>query len=144
MTTLHAVDPSSPSSVINARSALGITYSTSFYYSTEGVIRWIRDNTPPGARILTDRDELVLLRDREIVGPRQVAAVPPKFGVELPAMTQMVFRTMEAMQSHDTPSVQRLAESYGADFFVVAWPVETALYRDNYFSVVRVRKDPGD
>jgi hypothetical protein len=144
MTALHVVDPSSPSSVINARSALGITYSTPFYYSTEGVIRWIRDNTPPGTRILTDRDELILLRDREIVGPRQVAAVPPKFGVELPAMTQMVFGTMEAMRSRDTPSVERLAESYGADFFVVAWPVENALYRDNYFSVVRVRKHPDD
>jgi len=144
MTTLHVVDPSSASSVINARSALGITYSTPFYYSTEGVIRWIRDNTAPGIRILTDRDELILLRDREIVGPRQVAAVPRKFGVELPAMTQMVFRTMETMRSRDTQRVERLAESYGADFFVVAWQVENALYRDNYFSVVRVRKHPDD
>jgi hypothetical protein len=144
MTTLHVVDPSSASSVINARSALGITYSTPFYYSTEGVIRWIRDNTAPGTRILTDRDELILLRDREIVGPRQVAAVPRKFGVELPAMTQMVFRTMETMRSRDTQRVERLAESYGADFFVVAWQVENALYRDNYFSVVRVRKHPDD
>jgi hypothetical protein len=135
------VDPSNPSSVINARSALGVTHSTPFYYSTEGVIRWIRENTPPDARILTDRDELILLRGREIVGPRQVAAVPQREGIELPAMTQMVYQTMEAIQSRHTASVERLARSYGADYFVVPWQVETALYRDHFFSVVGVSKN---
>jgi hypothetical protein len=144
MTDLRLVDPSNPPSVINARSALGITHSTPFYYSTEGVIRWIRDNTPPDARILTDRDELILLRGREIVGPRQVAAVPERTGIELPEKTQMVFRTMEAMQSRDTANVERLARSYGADFFVVPWPVDHALYRDHHFSVVRVGRGRSD
>jgi hypothetical protein len=144
MTRLRVVDPADAPGVINARSALGIMHGTPFYYSTQGVMRWIRDNTARNTRILTDRDELILLRDHEIVGPRQVAAVPEREGVELPENMQILFRMSEAMQSRDTASVARLARSYGADFFVVPWQVPDALYCDSYFSVVAVRKGPGD
>ena len=144
MCSLRVVDAASPASVINARSALGIANTTPFYYSTEGVIRWIRDNTPSDAHILTDRDELYLLRGRTIVGPRQVAAVPPQYGVERPAVVEAFFQTTEALQSLDTARVERVAISYGADFFVVPWRDENALYRDEYFSVVATRKNPGE
>jgi hypothetical protein len=138
MTALHMVDSTDATSVANARSALGIAHSTPFYYSTQGVIQWSRENTPPNSRILTDRDELVLLRDREIVGPRQVAAVPPRAGVELPGMTQIFFETERAIQSHDLAEVQGLAMTFGADFVVVPWRVDGAPYHDDYFSVVPV------
>ena len=138
MTALHMVNSANSASVANARSALGIAYSTPFYYSTQGVIRWTRENTAPNSRILTDRDELVLLRDRQIVGPRQVAAVPPRDNVELPDSTQLFFQTKQAMQSRDLAQVQRLAMSFGADFVVVPWRVDGAPFHDDDFSVVSV------
>ena len=144
MASLRVVDTSNPASVVNARSALGIAHATPFYYSTMGAIRWIRDNTPSDARILTDRDEFILLRDREIVGPRQVAAVPPRMGVELPAMTEVLFQTTQALQSRNTARVELVASAYGADYFVVPWPVENALYRDEYFSVLAAGRRQGD
>ena len=144
MTSLDVVDAGNPASVVNARSALGIAHATPFYYSTLGAIRWIRDNTPSDARILTDRDEFISLRNREIVGPRQVAAVPPRMGVELPAMTEVFFHTTQALQSRDTAKVELVASAYGADYFVVPWPVENALYRDEYFSVLAAGRRQDD
>jgi hypothetical protein len=107
------------------------------------VIRWVRENAPKGSRILTDRDEFIVLYGHEIVGPRQVAAVPNRYGIELPAMTQVFFQTMEAVQSRDTARVADVARSYAADYFVVPWPVEGALYRDRFFSLVATRRNPG-
>jgi len=144
MTSLHVVDAGNPASVVNARSALGIAHATPLYYSTLGAIRWIRDNTSSDARILTDRDEFILMRDREIVGPRQVAAVPPRMGVELPAMMEVFFQTKQALQSRDTGRVRDVASAYGADYFVVPWPVENALYRDEYYSVLATVRRQGD
>jgi hypothetical protein len=144
MGVLGVVDSGNPASVLNARAVLGIAHSTPFYYSTEEVIRWIRGNTPRGTRILTSRDELLLLRDREVIGPRQVAQVPARAGVELPAMSQLFVRTEEAIRSRDTDRVERLAKAYGADFFVVPWRAEGAAYVDQYFSIIAVRKDLGD
>jgi hypothetical protein len=140
MSTLHMVDPASAASVANARSALGIAHSTPFYYSTQDVIRWIRGNTPLNSRILTERDELLLVRDREIVGPKQVAAVPPRAGVELPGLTRIYFQTMQAMQSRDLSQVQLLAMSFGADFVIVPWRVDGAPFQNDYFSVVPVQR----
>ena len=140
MTSLGVVNPSDPGSVMNARSALGISHTTPFYYSTERVISWLRQNTPPGTRILTDRDELILLREREIVGPRQISAVPPRAGVELPDLAQIYFWTQQALREHDFARLERIAEMCGADFIVVPWNAAGAVYSDNYFSVVPVGK----
>lgn len=140
MTALRVVDAENPASVANARSALGIAHSTPFYYSTQGVLRWIRENTPPSARILTDRDEFILLRDREIMGPRQVAVVPPRSGVEVPAFAQAFFEVRQVMQSHDLARAERLAVTFGADYVVVPWHVDSAPFHDDYFSVVPVRR----
>lgn len=140
MTSLGFVNPADPGSVMNARSALGISHTTPFYYSTERVISWLRQNTPPGARILTDRDELVLVREREIVGPRQVAAVPPRAGVELPDLAQIYFWTQQALRDHDFARLERIAEMCGADFIVIPWNTAGAIYSDSYFSVVPVGK----
>lgn len=138
MIAVGAVDEKQPSSLNNARAALGIAYSTPFYYSVIDSMEWLRRNTPPGSRILTDRDEFLLLAGWEIVGPRQVAAVPSRTATELPSLSVIFFETKEAIRSHDTARVARLAATYDADYFVVPWPVEGAAYRDRYFSVVPV------
>jgi len=136
MTTFRVVDADDPASLNNARSALGISHELPFYYSTEQTIEWFRTNTAPYTRILTDRDELVLLREWEIIGPRQVAAVPPRWGVELPEMGEVFFRTKEALRSGDTAKVRELALKYGADYAVVPWRVPGAIYIDDYYSVI--------
>jgi len=136
MTTFRVVDADDPASLNNARSALGISHELPFYYSTEQTIEWFRANTSPDTRILTDRDEFVLLRDWEIIGPRQVAAVPPRFGVEIPEMSEVFFRTKEAMRSGNTAKVRELALKYGADYAVVPWRVPRAIYTDDYYSVI--------
>jgi hypothetical protein len=136
MTTIRIVDAGDPASLNNARSALGISHELPFYYSTEQTIEWFRANTSPAARILTDRDEFVLLREWEIIGPRQVAAVPPRWGIELPEMGEVFFRTKEALRSGDPAKVRELALKYGADYAVVPWRVPGAIYIDDYYSVI--------
>jgi len=138
MGAVGVVKTSDPAAVANARAALGIAHTTPFYYSTVGILDWFRNNTPTHTRILTDRDEFVLLRDYEIVGARQVAAVPPRAGVELPDLSQLYFDTLNALRTHDLPRLQRLAANCGADYIVVPWRVPNSVYSDEYFSIVAV------
>jgi hypothetical protein len=138
MMAVGAVDAKQESSVNNARVALGILHTTPFYYSTLGSMEWLRRNARPGNRVLTDRDEFVLLRELEVVGPRQVAGVPDRAGVEMPAMAEVFFKTRDAIQSRDQSKVGDLAATYGADYYVVPWAADGASYRDEYFSVVPV------
>jgi hypothetical protein len=138
MTALHVVDSGNVSVVANARAALGISVGASpLYYSTQGVREWLVRNTPPGARILTDRDDMILLRDRVILGPRQVAANIYK---PAPEEAELFLRTSRAMEAKDTERVKDLAESYDADVVVVAWRVDGAAFADDAFSVIPVRK----
>jgi hypothetical protein len=138
LTALHVVDSASVSSVANARAALGISGAAlSLYYSTQGVREWLTRNTPPGSRVLTDRDDLILLRDRIILGPRQVAANIYKPTTE---EADLFLRTSRAMEAKDTAKVKELAEAYDADVVVIAWRVDGADYADDAFSVILMRK----
>jgi hypothetical protein len=138
MTALHVVDTGSVSGVANARAALGISAGASpLFYSTQGVREWLVRNTAPGARILTDRDDMILLRDRVILGPRQVAVNIYK---PTPEEADLFLRTSRAMEAKDTERVKALAESYDADVVVVAWRVDGAAFADDAFSVIPVRK----
>jgi hypothetical protein len=138
MMVLHVVDSGSVSNVTNARAALGISAGASpLYYSTQGVREWLARNSPPGARILTDRDDMILLRDRVILGPRQVAVNIYK---PTPEETEIFLGTSRAMAAKDTERVKALAQSYDADFVVVAWRVDGAAFMDDLFSVIPVRR----
>jgi hypothetical protein len=138
LVAVKAVDPS-PASVNNARAALGLLHSTPFYYSTAEMIRWLEANTAPGSRILSDRDELVMLSPRwDIVGPRQIVGVP-RTGFDSPEMTTAYFEVKDAIRAQDTRRMARLARKYGVDYFIVPWAVDGAVYGDRYFSVVKVR-----
>jgi hypothetical protein len=144
MAAVGVIDRTNPASVENARSALGITHATPFFYSTEGVLRWLRDNTLPGATILSDRDELILLRDRKLLGPRQVAAVPSVHKAELPDHTRIFLETGRVMRGHDTEAVRSLGRGWGVDYAVVPWRAKDAVYADEYFSVIRIAEDRAD
>ena len=137
MTSLHVVDPANESRVANARAALGISPGASaLYYSTEQVRQWLASNTPSQARILTDRDDLVLLLDKVILGPRQVAVHSYK-GTK--GQASLFLRTTQAMAARDVPHLREIAAEYGADFAVVAWRSNMAIYADDAFSVIPLR-----
>jgi hypothetical protein len=144
MAAVGVIDRTNPASVENARSALGITHATPFFYSMEGVLGWLRDNTPPGATILSDRDELVLLRDRQILGPRQVAAVPSVHKAELPDHARIFLETRKALRGRDEGAIRSLGRAWSVDYAVVPWRAKDAVYADEYFSVIRVTEDRAD
>jgi hypothetical protein len=136
MSAVGVVDIRSDASVANARAALGIAPgASSLYYSTQGVRAWLLENTAPGSRILTDRDDLVLLRDRVILGPRQVAVNVYK---GTPQDSALFLQTTEAMKARDLARLKALAAAQAADVVVVTWPVPGEVYTDGTFSVVPI------
>jgi hypothetical protein len=137
MTSLGVVDAGNSASLANARAALGISPgASSLYYSTQGVRRWLRENTPPGSRILTDRDDLVMLHDRVILGPRQVAVNVYKGTAQDSAL---FLKTTQAMANRDLATLKALGVASGADVVVVNWEVPGSAYADSAFSVVEIR-----
>ena len=134
------LDSLNSAQVQNARSALGISYDYPYYYSTLAVRRWLSEN--PGAyhKILSDRDELMLL-NRPIVGPRQAAAAPGKVisADESELLTKAFFDTKVALSSRDVNRVMQVGRHYGADIAIVPWKAANALYQDSYYSVVGIK-----
>jgi hypothetical protein len=135
MSALHVVDRERPSSVINARTALGLASTTPLYYASENVRRWLALNTPPGARILTTQDDLILVPDRVILGTRQSLAMA--FYVTQ-AQTQLFLDAAKAVADGDSRRLLELAIQNRADFVVVPWKAADAIYSDEHFSVLRV------
>jgi hypothetical protein len=139
---LKLLDSSDQAQVQNARGALGISYEYPFYYSTLGVRRWLSENPKSFDRLLSDRDELILL-NRPILGPRQVAAAP-SYNIsknETELLTNAFFETAAALKSQDLATVMEVGRRYGADTAVVPWKVHNAIYQDSYFSVVRITSE---
>jgi hypothetical protein len=134
MMTLHVVDPANEARVANARAALGLGAATApLYYSTVGVRQWLSANAGWGARILTDRDDLILLRDKTIIGTRQAGAMAYYVTGE---EADVFLQTSRAMARRDLPSLARIAQAHKVDFIVVPWKVAGAAYSDEDFSVV--------
>jgi hypothetical protein len=136
------LDSSNQAQVQNARSALGISYDYPYYYSTLAVQRWLSENQWAFHKILSDRDELMLL-NRPIVGPRQVAAAAGKVisWEETELLTKAFLDTKAAFRSRDLATVMQVGRSYGADIAVVPWKVANALYQDSYFAVVSINPE---
>lgn len=131
-----AVDRANPPAVANARSALGIAAETApLYYATEGVRAWLAASTPPGARILTDRDDLLLLRGREVVGTRQIEAITY---YATPEQARIFQQAARAIRERDGARVIELAREAGASYAVVPWRAAGAAYADDRFSVLAI------
>lgn len=137
MAAAGVVNPSSESSVSNARAALGLTArGAPLYYSTHGVRNWLQSHSSWGARILTERDDLILLHERNVVGPRQVGAST----YYVTSGDRDVFaETSRAFANRDLVSLLEIARGQRAEFVVVPWPVPGAVFADNEFSVVTVQ-----
>lgn len=134
MTALRVVDPADASRVTNARAALGLLEDEKpLYYATRGVRDWLERETPPDSRVLTERDDLVLVRGRKIIGPRQVTATIFK---PTQAEADAYLETTRAMRSRSIDRVLEVARRHCADFAVVPWRVEGAAYADDYFSAI--------
>jgi hypothetical protein len=137
MAAAGVINPSSESSIANARAALGLAAEAApLYYSTRGVRAWLQANSLYHDRILTDRDDMILLRERIVIGPRQVSATTY---VPTESLVETFLKTSRAMLARDTARVLELARSYKADYVVVPWQVPGAAYSDGTFSVLRVR-----
>ena len=136
---LKLLDASNQAQLQNARSALGLSYDYPYYYSTLGVRQWLSENPWVFNKLMSDRDELILL-NRPIVGPRQVAAAPTQSisADKSELLTKAFFDTKAALRSRDLAAVMQVGRSNGADIAVVPWKVAGALYQDSYFSVVRI------
>jgi hypothetical protein len=76
---------------------------------------------------------MILLRDRVVVGPRQT--VVKAFDATL-ERTQFFLQLTRAMEAKDTARLRELARASSADFVVVPWRAEGALYVDDDFSVL--------
>ena len=134
MAAVGMVDTSSETSASNARAALGLSArGAPLYYSTEGVRRWLQANTKWGDRILTDRDDLLLLHERNVLGPRQVGAATY---YATSGDTDVFQETSRAIASRDLPALLDIARRQKAAYVVVPWPVPGALFSDGEFSVV--------
>lgn len=146
-TGIGVVNAQDPAAVRNARSALGIGggHISPLYYSTEKLRVWLDLNAYPWTRVLTNRDDLCLLK-LTLVGSRQsaaVAAISPKSGVWIEELSD----AQKALGSGKTEEVIRVAQKHGAELAVTPWPVTGALYSDEFFSVIRippVKRNRGD
>lgn len=137
MVTMHLVDPSDESRMANARTALGLSASSApFYYATEGVRHWIERNSLTGSRILTNRDDMILLRHYVIIGPRQVGATTY---YATPEMTNLFLELSQAIASRDTARVMQLARANRAHFAIVPWAQPGAAFVDHDFSILDLR-----
>jgi hypothetical protein len=141
---LKLLDSSDEAQVQNARRALGISHEYPFYYSTMGVRRWLSENPLIFKKLISNHDDLILL-NRAIVGPRQLAVAPFESisNKESELLTKAFFETEAAFKSHDLETVMEVGKRYGADTAVVPWKVDNALYQDSYFSVVRINSKQG-
>jgi hypothetical protein len=98
----------------------------------------LQATTPPQARILTDRDDLILLVDRVVIGPRQAVVTTFAPSAE---QAQFYLQLAQAMETRDTARLKELAKVQAADFVVVPWRMEGALYVEDDFSVISFRND---
>lgn len=140
MLSMRVIDPASESAILNARAALGLAGGGApLYYGTRDVRRWLQAHTPQGSRILTDRNDMILLRDRVVVGPRQVGATAFSTNERL---VDTFLETSRVMRGENLGRVLEVARQFQTDFAVVPWRVDGAPYSDPWFSVVSAGTAP--
>jgi hypothetical protein len=114
------------------------THEPRFYYAMRGVLEWLEMNCKGSDRVLTDRNEVLLLK---------CSAVGPFVAMQGLAINTVARRSWQqemrdvaaALRTSDMEEVRRAGAKYGATLAVVPWPVQEAVYRDELFSVVRLR-----
>jgi hypothetical protein len=130
------IDSRNPAAFRNARSALGIVQTMPLYYSTEDLRAWFNQNVQPYTRVLTDRDDLALLK-LTLIGAFQPVVIAPSSHATEEGMDAL-FDTRKAISSGRIEEVIIVAQAYHAELAIVPWFVADAVYCDRFFSVIRV------
>ncbi|MCG6533931.1 MAG: hypothetical protein L7F78_04425 [Syntrophales bacterium LBB04] len=122
---------------VYAKQVLGLDIDGGrYYYDLRNVIRWLELNTDAGDVVLTNRDELYLLRATTIGNTVGFLTCQTLFSIDRREWSEQVLEYARALSARDLKAIRRLAEKYHAKYAVVPWMVPTAEYSDRIYSVV--------
>jgi hypothetical protein len=138
LTERGVLNPEDTLRMLYARQYLGLaSEGPRFYYATRGLLEWLDSNARPGDRVLTDRNEIELT-GLPVVGAFQTVA---KFTVTDAARhewKEAVDAVRQALESRDIDAVRAVAKKWHATLVIVPWSEPDAVYRDQYFSILRI------
>jgi hypothetical protein len=131
------ISPGDSLRVQYANQILGLHRGPRYYYSARPAIAWLERNAAPKDKVMTNLNDFY---------SSKVEAVGVFLNiVNLDARSPDRFNWMAALQavdgafaSKDMPRILAVAKGLGATFVVVPWEVPGAVYRDDYYSIVRV------
>jgi hypothetical protein len=134
-----AIKPGDSLRLLFARQYLGLeNEGPRFYYSTRPLIAWLQSRTGPRDMVLTNLNDLYLSGIRT-VGPFLTMLDYQIWDPRRARWAESLAAVDRALAARDTARLMALARSMGATYIVVDWPVEDALYRDKYYSVIGVK-----
>jgi hypothetical protein len=107
-----------------------------YYYDLRNVINWLELNTNAGDVILTNRDELSLLRATTIGNTAGFLKCRNLFSMDRREWQEQVLEYARALSLRDFEAIRRLALKYHAKYAVVPWIMPAAEYSDHTYSVV--------
>jgi hypothetical protein len=132
------LNPEDTLRTLYARQYLGVaSEGPRFYYSARGLLEWLDRNARPGDRVLTDRNEIGLT-GLPVVGAFQTVANYSVTNDARRSWKEEVDAVRRALASRNIDEVRRLAKKWNATLVIVPWPEPDALYRDQYFSILRI------
>ncbi len=138
LTERGVLNPEDTLRTLYARQYLGVAREgPRFYYSARGLLEWLDRNARPGDRVLTDRNEIGLA-GLPVVGAFQTVANYSVTNDARHDWKEEVDAVRQALASRDIDEVRRVAKKWNATLVIVPWPEPEALYRDQYFSILRV------
>lgn len=133
-----AIRTSDAPRMLYARQFLGLAgEGHRFYYSSRGALAWLRLNAKPGETVLTNLNEFYM-SPVKAVGPFLDIVTMDVWDVRRADWAQALVSIDDAMASHDLDRVIGIARRVGATYAVVDWAVDNAVYRDAFYSIVRV------
>lgn len=124
--------------VFYARHFLGLaTEGRRFYYSSLGAIRWLDRNVAPDEVVLTNVDDFIVLKCKTTGTFLNVVSMQVS-DRQRGHWVQALDTVDKVMATRDTATVRQFAKKMGANYAVVTWPVAGAVYRDQYYSILRI------
>jgi hypothetical protein len=109
-----------------------------FYYSMVPMISWLRTHAGPEQRILTNRDDLFLLRSTVVGTSNGFLNLDIRSPLRL-IWHQQVLELDAALAAKDSQRVRELARKYDIDYTVLPWTEEGAAFSNGGFSIIVTR-----
>ena len=124
--------------MLYARQFLGLAdEGRRFYYSSRPVLAWLERNIGRKERVLTNLNDIYGTQI-EAVGPFLLIVTLDVWDPRRMDWSKVVDQIDVAMMARDLDRVLSIGRSLNASYAIVDWPVADAIYRDEFFSVVRV------